>query len=206
MARMNRTTILCSLTLVLASSLGACKKGDDKAGSSSGAAKGGEATAPATVVNEADWGVKNLHDVAPLINVSMKVPKSATLEKNGNGGVDIHVSKASVITVSNLAVGSVKEAMDGDKSMTIKASNYINGKALIDEPNGFVYSMQMKTEENGHTYEPEAHFAFYLEKDGAVYSIQEGRSMDGFSEPGSAFGEDAAKKMYAIVKGSAKIN
>lgn len=218
---MNRTSnvsgrMFGSLSIALALSLAAvgCKKKDEGGAAPAGAkategteAKGEPAAkAPTTVINEADWELKDLHTVAPLINVSMKVPKNAKLEKNGNGGVDITISPTYMLTVSSQAVSSIKESMDGDKSYTVGNSSYINGKVLSEEPNGFVYTYQMKTEENGTTYQPEAHFAFYLEKDGAIYSVTDPRSLDAFSAPGSAWTEENAKKVYAIVKASAKIN
>ncbi|HPH65512.1 MAG TPA: hypothetical protein PLF40_07200 [Kofleriaceae bacterium] len=220
---MNRTSnvsgrIFGSLSIALALSLAAvgCKKKDEGGAPPAGAKAteaGGTAAkaepavkAPATVINEADWELKDLHSIAPLINVSMKVPKTAKLEKNGNGGVDITISPTYMLTVSSQAVSNIKEAMDSEKSYTVGNSSYINGKVLSEEPNGFVYTYQMKTEENGNTYQPEAHFAYYLEKDGAIYAVTDPRSLDAFSTPGSAWTEDNAKKVYAIVKASAKIN
>ncbi len=220
---MNRTSnvsgrIFGSLSIALALSLAAvgCKKKDEGGAAPAGAKAteaGGTAAkaepavkAPATVINEADWELKDLHSIAPLINVSMKVPKTAKLEKNGNGGVDITISPTYMLTVSSQAVSNIKEAMDSEKSYTVGNSSYINGKVLSEEPNGFVYTYQMKTEENGNTYQPEAHFAYYLEKDGAIYAVTDPRSLDAFSAPGSAWTEDNAKKVYAIVKASAKIN
>ncbi|MEO6772360.1 MAG: hypothetical protein ABI467_04975 [Kofleriaceae bacterium] len=156
-------------------------------------------------IHEADWVVKDLHAVAPLIHVSMKVPRAATLEKNGNGGVDIKIADAYMLTVGAIAVASIDEAKQSDKSLTVaNASSYINGKVLSEEPNGFIYTMQMKTEDNGHTYQPEAHFAYYLNKDGAIYSILDQRPLEAFSAPGSTYSEALAKQVYALVKGSAK--
>jgi hypothetical protein len=196
---------------VLLVSFTACgKKGadGDKADKADKVAdKATEPAAPSIKINEADWVVKDLHQVAPLINVSMKVPKDAKLEKNGNGGVDIKVADAYMLTVGAIAVSSIDEAKQSDKSLTVaNASSYINGKVLTEEPSGFVYTMQMKTEENGHTYQPEAHFAYYLNKDGAIYSILDQRPLDAFSAPGSTYSEALAKQVYGLVKGSAKVN
>lgn len=162
---------------------------------------------PTMAINETDWVEKNLNTVSPMINISMKLPKDAKMEKNGNGGVDIRMSDFYMITVSGLAVGSIKEAIEGEKSLTVNnASSYINGKVLAEEPNGFEYTMQMKDEENGIKYEPETHFAYYIEKDGAIYSIQDQRPLDNFSVKGSAYNADIANKIYAIIKSSAKAN
>ena len=195
--------------LLLALSIPACgKKSNDSAGAGADP-KTVEPAAPKAAgitVNEADWVVKNLHDTAPLINVSMKVPKAAKLEKNGNGGVDITIADNYMITVGAIAVSSIDEAKKGDKSLTVESTSKQGGKILSEDPNGFVYTEQMKTEENGHTYEPESHFAFYLNKDGAIYSILDARTMSGFNAPGSTYSEALAKQVYGIVKGSAKVN
>jgi hypothetical protein len=195
--------------LLLALSLPACgKKSNDSAGGGADpkTVEPAGSKAAAIKVNEADWVVKNLHDTAPLINVSMKVPKAAKLEKNGNGGVDITLDENYMITVGAIAVSNIDEAKKGDKSMTTESTSKQGGKILSEEPNGFVYTEQMKTEENGHAYEPESHFAFYLDKDGAVYSILDSRTMSGFNAPGSIYTEALAKQVYGIVKGSAKVN
>lgn len=196
--------------LLLALSVPACgKKAADSTGSGAADPKTVEPAAPKAAgitVNEADWVVKNLHDTAPLINVTMKVPKDAKLEKNGNGGVDITLNENYMITVGAIAVSNIDEAKKGDKSMTTESTSMQGGKIVSEEPNGFVYTEQMKTEDNGHTYEPESHFAFYLDKDSAVYSILDARTMAGFSAPGSIYTEALAKQVYGIVKGSAKVN
>jgi len=206
---MQRIALLfTALALITTAACG--KKGDgDKAGDK-GADKTVEAPAekaPSIKINEADWAVKDLHEVAPMIHVSMKVPKDAKLEKNGNGGVDIKIADAYMLTVSAIAVSNIAEAIKSDKSLTTEnASSYINGKVLSEDPNGFVYTMQMKTEANGHTYQPEAHFAYYLDKEGAIYSILDQRPLEAFSAPGSTYSEALAKQVYGLVKGSAKAN
>lgn len=213
-ADMLKTVALSLLSLSLA--VGCGKKDNAAPAGGGGAAKATE-TAPAAAVkaqpitiNEADWVVKNLHDVSPLVNVSMKVPKDAKLEKNGNGGVDITVAPAYVLTVSaSLAVSSIDEAKKSDKSATVESSSNQpgSGKVVVDEPNGFIGTQQMKTEENGHAYEPETHFYYYLgSKDGAFYSINDARPLSNFDAPGSTYSEALAKQVYGIVKGSAKIN
>ncbi len=166
-----------------------------------------EAPAPTMVINEADWVEQDLKPVSSFVNVSMKLPKDAKMEKNGNGGVDIRIGDFYLITVGNIAVSNIKEAMDSDKSMNVNnAGSYINGKVLLEEPNGYVYSIQMKNEENGTKYQPEAHFAYYVEKDGAVFSIKDERPLDNYSVAGAAYSEEIAKQIYAIVKSSAKAN
>ncbi len=154
------------------------------------------------------WVVKDLHEVSPLIHLSMKVPKDAKLEKNGNGGVDVKIAKAYKLTVSVVGVSKIDEAKQADKALTIdNADSYINGKVLSEEPDGFLYTMQMKTETNGHTYQPEVHFAYYLaKKDGAVYSILDRCPLEAFDVPGSIYSEALAKQVYGLVKGSAKAN
>jgi hypothetical protein len=183
------------------------KAGDDKADKGGDDKAGDDTKAPTLTINEADWVVKNLNTVSPLINISMKVPKDAKLEKNGNGGVDVTISSFYMLTVSQLADSKIADAVKDDKSLTINnASTYINGKVITEEPKGFVYSMQMKDEENGTKYQPEAHFAVYLDKDGAIYSILDKRPLGDFDKPGSTYTEALAKQVYGIVKGSAKVN
>ncbi|CAN5408084.1 hypothetical protein BH11MYX1_BH11MYX1_50830 [soil metagenome] len=199
-------TLLAALTL----STAGCGKKDgagDKAVVADKTASGDKATgelAPTIKINEADWVVKNLHDTSPLINISMKVPKDAKLEKNGNGGVDVQISDLYTLTVSNVAVSNAAEAIKSDKSLW--TGSYINAKALTDEPNGFVYTEQMKDEANGTKYEPETHFAFYVEKDGAVYSVLDARGPKAMMTPGSTFSPALANKVYGLIKSSAKAN
>lgn len=158
-------------------------------------------------INEADWVEKNLKDTSPMINITMKVPKDAKLEKNGNGGVDITLDPTYALTVSQLAVSKIGEAMEGDKSLSIGHSSYMNGKVLTEEPTGMLYTMQMKDEANGTKYQPEFHFAHYLEKDGAIYSVQDTKPMSApMDTPGSTYSEALAKQVYGLVKASAKIN
>ena len=106
--------------------------------------------------------------------------------------------------MSALAVSNVKEGLDWRKGLTIEHSGYQDGKVLSEEPNGIITTQTMKTEQNGHKYEPEVHWAYFVEKDGAIWSITDERSMDGFDTPGSAWSEALAKQVYGIVKGSAK--
>jgi hypothetical protein len=205
-AGMTRFTALLT-SLALASSIAACGSKKEDASASAAKTATGEpaaAKAPTLTINEADWVDKDLSTVAPLAGITMKVPKDATLEQNGNGGVDIKIGGFYMITVSAIAVSNVAEGIKDQKSLTIEDASYQNGKVLAEEPNGFVYSMQMKTEDNGTTYQPEAHFAFFVEKDGAVWEIHDERPLDGFDLPGSAWSESLAKQVYGIVKTSAK--
>ena len=208
---MNRVTVT-ALLFALSTTVVACKKGDDKPASGGAAnVKPGEPAAakPAKTItiNEADWVEKNLKEVSPMINVKMKVPKDAKLEKNGNGGVDVGINDVYMLTVSQLAVSNIKEAMEGDKSLSIGHTSYINGKVLTEEPTGMVYTMQMKDEANGLKYQPEFHFAHYIDKEGAIYSIKDTKPLDApFDTPGSTYSEALAKQVYGIVKASAKAN
>jgi hypothetical protein len=203
---MNRIVTVISV-LALAGSFAGCKNKDgDAAGGGAGTTEAkAPAKAPTTTINDADWVAKDLHEVAPMIHVTMRVPKDAKLEKNGNGGVDVHVNDVYMLTVSAIAVSNIAEGIESDKSMTVgRADQYINTKLLVDEPTGFVYTVQLKDEENGTKYEPETHFAHYLDKEGAIYSILDQRPMEAFGTPGSAYPPELATKVYAIIKGSAK--
>lgn len=194
-----------ALSLFLAS----CGGGSKDAASTENAAEAktetAAAEAPKTTINEADWAETDLSTTSTMVPVSMKVPKDAKLEKNGNGGVDIRINPVYLITAGNYAVSTVKEAIDDAKKMTISNSGYKNGKVISEDANGFVYSYQMNDEANGTKYEPEAHFFYALEKDGAVYTIQDARPLDNFSLAGSAYTEEVASKLYNLVKGSAKV-
>jgi hypothetical protein len=199
---MNRTiSIFASLVLVTSA---ACK-GDDAGGGSSG--KPAEGKAPTMTVDESTWEVKDLKETSQFTNISMKVPKDAKLEKNGNGGVDIRVNDFYLLTVSNTAISNIAEGIKGDKSLTVERTDRNKmAKIVHEEPNGFVYTTQMKDEANGTQYQPESHFVWYVEKEGAFWSIQSARPLDNFSVPGSAYSEEIAKKIFEIVKASAKPN
>jgi hypothetical protein len=157
-------------------------------------------------INEADWVVTDLGKTSEMIPVSVKLPKDVKLEKNGNGGVDIRLNDWYMITVSANISSDLKSAIDGDKSITVNHQSYQDGKLIIDEPCGFVYTRTMKPESNGTKYEPESNFAFYAEKDGAIFTFLSTRPMDNFTVQGSAYTEDIAQKIYKIIKASAKIN
>ena len=161
---------------------------------------------PTLEIDEASWVETNLGQTASLIPVTVKLPKTAKLTKNGNGGVDIVLADHYMITVSNLAVSTAKEAVEWGEALTINHSSYKNGKKVVDDPAGFVFTHQMNDEANGHTYEPESHFVYALEKEGAVYAFRGERTPDAFMTPGSAYPEELAKKVYGIVKQSAKAN
>lgn len=162
--------------------------------------------APTITIDATSWVATDLSTVSLMIPVILNLPKDAKMEKNGNGGVDIKLNEAYTITVSNIAVSNIKEAIESDKSLTVNnTSSYKNGKVSIEEPNGFVYSMQMIDESNGTKYEPEAHFYSYLEKDGAIYSINDVRPMDNFFLSGNTYTEANAKTIYDVVKSSAKM-
>jgi hypothetical protein len=164
---------------------------------------------PTMTVNEADWEIKDLNPTSKIIPVSMKVPKGAKLEKNGNGGVDVTVSDFYVLTVYQVAVSSVKEAMDDDKKLTVNnTTSYKDGKVVVDDPDGFVYTYQMKDEANGTKYPPQSHFYYYFTSgpDGAVFSVHDDKPLSGPMVSEAAYTLDIAKQVYAIVKGSASVN
>lgn len=161
---------------------------------------------PKLTINEADWVAKNLKDVSPMINVTIKAPKDATFEKNGNGGVDIKIAPFYMLTVGNLAVSNVKEAIEWGNSSSIGNSSFKDGKKLVEEPNGFVFTYQMNDEANGTKYAPESHFYHFIEKDGAVYSVNDSKPMDAFSTPPQAYTEALARQVYGLVKASATAN
>lgn len=161
--------------------------------------------APEINIDGASWAASDLSTASEMIPVMLNLPKEAKTEQNGNGGVDVKLNEAYTITIAAVAVSSIKEAIESDKSLTINNTSYKNGKIISEEPNGFVYSVQMKDEENGTKYEPEAHFAYYLERNGAIYSILDTRPMDNSFLPGSTYTEENAKKLYDLVKTSAKL-
>jgi hypothetical protein len=203
--------IYLALPLVLSVLLISCGGGTKEAKTADATTEAGKTDAPAaaaapkTMITEADWSETDLSTVSPMVPVSMKTPKDAKMEKNGNGGTDIRINPVYLITVGPNAVSNAKEAIEDAKHLTINNKTYKNGKVISEEANGFVYSMQMNDEANGTKYEPEAHFFYVIEKGGAFYTIQDARPMDNFSLPGSAYSEEVATKLFNIVKSSAKV-
>ena len=200
--------ILCVLAIVGALMLNAC--GGSK-GKKEGAAETPAAPAekvPTMTINEADWELKDLSPFAAMMPVSMKVPKGAKIEKNGNGGVDITISDFYIITVSQIAMGSVKENIADDKKMTVDNTSYKDGKVEVDDPDGFVYTHQMKDEANGIKYKPQSHFYYYFTSgpEGAMFSVHDDKPLSGPSVPDQAYTLEIAKQVYAIVKSSATVN
>ena len=201
--------ILCIPIIIGVMMLNACggSKGKKEAASETPAAPAEKV--PTMAINEADWEVTDLNPTSRIIPVSMKIPKGAKLEKNGNGGVDVTISDFYILTVYQVAVSSIKEAMDDDKKLTVNnTTSYKDGKIIIDDPNGFVYTYQMKDEANGIKYKPQSHFYYYFTSgpNGAVFSVHDDKPMSGPSVPEQAYTLDIAKQVYEIVKGSATVN
>ena len=88
---------------------------------------------PTLKINEADWVAKNLKEVSPMINVTIKAPKDATFEANGNGGVDIKIAPFYMLTVGNLAVSNLKEAIEWGNSSSTGNSSFQGGKKLLEK-------------------------------------------------------------------------
>lgn len=163
-----------------------------------------DSQAPTMKISEADWAEADLSSISTLIPVTVKLPKDAKMEKNGNGGVDIHISDWYLITVSNIMASDIKSAITDTKSATVNHQGHQDGKIVLEESNGFVYTYTMKTEQNGTKYQPESHFVYFIEKDGAIYSFESSRPLDNYAVAGSAYTEDIAKQIYNIIKSSAK--
>lgn len=156
-------------------------------------------------INEADWEEKYLGDISSLTPITLKVPKDAVLEKNGNGGVDIKMGDYYVVTVTQPAVSSTQEAINDAKSLSVNDKTYYeDGKIIEEEPNGFVCSYKPKDEAN-FKYEPEAHFFYVIETEGGAYFTFKDNEAFGTSIPGSGYPAENAKKVYEIIKNSARV-
>ena len=192
--------ILCVLAIVGALMLNACGGSKDKKEGAAETPAAPVEKVPTMTINEADWEVKDLSPTSSIIPVSLKIPKDAKLEKNGNGGVDVTISDFYVLTVYQIAVTSIKEAMEGDKSLTVNnTTSYKDGKVVIDDPDGFVYTYQMKDEANGIKYKPQSHFYYYFSSGpgGTIFSIHDDKPMSGPSAPDQAYTLEIAKQIYA---------
>ncbi|WP_294821814.1 hypothetical protein [uncultured Flavobacterium sp.] len=201
-----KKTIIMALMLSMA--LYSCK--DNKDTAAEGAATETEAAAetaktPIYVVNEADWVETDLSGTSSLTPIIVKLPKDAVLEKNGNGGVDVKIAEDYVISVYAQAVSSMEELIKGNKELTVgRTQQYVDIKTVKDEPNGFVFTYTMKPEANGATYNPESHFFFALETEGkAFFSLSDSSSMTMSDD--KVYTEEAATKVYEIIKNSAKV-
>lgn len=205
----NILSILIIIGSLMLNACGGSKESKDAASGTETAAATPTEKVPTMTVNEADWEVKDLSPITKMMPVSIKVPKGAKLEKNGNGGVDITVNDFYILTVSQIAMGTVKENVADDKKSTVNNStSYKDGKVVVDDPNGFVYTHQMNDEANGTKYVPESHFYYYFTSgpDGAVFSVHDDKPMAEGHVPEAAYTLDIAKHVYAIVKGSAKVH
>lgn len=196
--------LLVLLLPLWAGLLASCGRSDKPA-----AVASATAATPAPAARPADvstWQPADLSKTSALIPVLVNVPAGAKLEKNGNGGVDILLTDKAMLTVSALAVSSLKEARSSDEHYLLKNEMYPEAKKVVSDPNGFVYTRRMKTEANGTAYEPESHFVYYLETPGgSVYSISGDRSMAAMSGPGCDYPEAQAKAQYQAVKQSARV-
>lgn len=183
--------------------LASCGSSDKPAATTTTAAAAAPAAKP---FDTSTWQPVDLSKTSDIIPVLVNVPPGAKLEKNGNGGVDILLTDKAMLTVSALAVSSLKEAMTTDEDYLLKNEMYPEAKKVVSDPTGFVYTRRMKTEANGTSYQPESHFVHYLTSPGgSVYSISSDRSMAAMSGPGSDYPEAEAKAQYEAVKQSAKV-
>jgi hypothetical protein len=176
------------------------------AASGSAVAKPAEAAGPALVIDPSAWVEKDLATVVPTVRVTMRIPKNAELLANSDGGVEVRVTDFYHLTISPVAAKTVADAISGDKRFTVDRADYQSTKLLAEEPSGYVYWVHAKDDAMGRKFEPEVHFAHYVEKGGAVYSIIDLRPMDSYATPGSVYSEQVARQVYEIVKASAKVN
>jgi hypothetical protein len=158
---------------------------------------------------ESEMKTVDLSTISDYVNVIMKIPKSAKVIKNGNGNIDILLNKNYIITVDSSVFISdfgLKELVENKKSLFLK-ENFSTVKGIItrEEPNGFVYITQIKTEENGTKYEPEHHFSYSFANEKEMYTVYDIRPLDNFSMPGSTYTEANANALYNWVKASVKI-
>lgn len=202
-----KKTIIMALMLSMA--LYSCKDKNAAEGTETAAtetaAAGETAKTPIYVVNEADWVETDLSSTSSLTPLIVKLPKDAVLEKNGNGGVDVKIAEDYVISVYAQAVSSMEELIKANKDLTVgRTQQYVDIKTVKDEPNGFVFTYTMKPEANGFTYNPESHFFFALETEGkAFFSLSDSGSMTMSDD--KVYTEEAATKVYEIIKSSAKL-
>ncbi len=195
------------MALMLSLTMYSCKDKDataTKDGAEKEAVAEKAATTPIYVVNEADWVETDLSGTSALTPIIVKLPKDAVLEKNGNGGVDVKIAEDYVISVYAQAVSSMEELIKGNKELTVgRTAQYVDIKMLKDEPTGFVFTYTMKPEANGATYNPESHFFYALKTDGgAFFSLSDSGSM---TMGDKVYTEEAAQKVYDIIKSSAKV-
>lgn len=161
-------------------------------------------TAAAITVNEAEWQLKDLKPVSSIIPISMKLPKSARLEKNGNAGVDATIGDSYTLVVYQTAISAIKEGIDGDKQMYVKNSDMQTTKIELDEPNGFIYTVTYKGTD-GKTFPGGTHFVYYYAAKSSggetFFSVHDEKAMSGTAAD-DAFTVELAKQVYALVKGS----
>lgn len=206
--------------------LASCKngqKGNDK-DSAANASSGGDTihntnlntdnsksntTASATpeIIDVSGWEPRDISTVSDQFPLIINLPKEAKVEKNLNGGIDIRLSKAYIITINKDENTLIPNVISGDKS---EISGYKDVKYVAEGPNGFICSYQKYDEDNGMKNELEYHFGFYIsytnkEDMNIVYSFRDIRGMDNSSIPGSAYSEVNAKKLFDIFKASVKV-
>lgn len=208
------TSTALALTVTLASCGGSTESKstttvptDTTATAAPAAAAAPAATAtPAATITPANWVTTDLSKVAPGVDVVVSLPKDAKKEKNPNGGVDVTLSDGYVIVVSEMGVSTIKAGKENAKALSIdRTDSYINAKVLQEDANGYVYTEQMHYADSPTTYQPEYHFAYFLEKNSAVFSIEDERPLTNSDLPGSAYSEAIARQVYDLIKASAKI-
>jgi hypothetical protein len=173
--------------------------------------KSSTTTNPTFSFKESEMKTVDLSTISDYVNVIMKLPKNAKVIKNGNGMIDILLDKNYIVTVSQCLIMSnfkLKELIVNQKKLFLDESS-ISLKGIItrEEPNGFIYTSQIKTEENGRKYEPEHHFSYSFTNNKEMYTVYDNVPIEliGQSGNGLIYTKNNANALYDWVKASVKI-
>jgi hypothetical protein len=160
---------------------------------------------------EYDLKTVDLSTVSYYVHIIMKVPKNAKVIKNGNGMIDILLNKNYVVTVNQVSFYEnygVKESIKSQKEFFIDESTIsYKGNIIKEDSNGFIYTSQLKTAENGHRYDIEHHFSYSFTNGQTMYEVYDSEPLEKMTTDGNGriYTKENANALYNWVKSSMKI-
>lgn len=163
-----------------------------------------------TVINEADWELKDISTIDTTLHIPafvVKLPKDATIKKHeALDLLNVTFKNKYVISINYAAVmQKPEEKLKGQVASykVFKIDTHmddIEAKVVTEDANGYVYTYQSKAGKDA----PEARFFYILDdKTGGYITIENGMSDVSDEEKGDMFSVENVKKIRQIIASSA---
>ncbi len=83
---------------------------------------------------------------------------------------------------------------------------YTDVRKVVQEPNGFVYTLRNRPAPDGTTYRAQAHFAYFIKgHKGEYYEVTDGINLSSVLNIPAHFPEAQARRLYEAVKQSLRL-